>query len=185
MAQTFRGFAAEHGHPIVRLLAKKVRVHETQLSPSMLGRKPISSKIFSRLANILNVPLAELEPFSREGTGLSSYYESKKAKRSKSKAIVHVKRKRAVVVRGASQNGDRHEPRGFRHNRLRGASREMRETVQAFMNTTNKCIMEGETHSPPLPVGALHMLLTDYAEEKGIRVNVLLDPDYQLAFNKP
>lgn len=89
------------------------------------------------------------------------------------KALVHVPQDATPTAK----------PTKRAYNKLRGQSLALREAVRWMVAALNAAIMRGETHMPPTPLREMHVVLADYCAAKGIRGNVLVDPDFDTLFD--
>ena len=60
---------------------------------------------------------------------------------------------------------------------------DLRSAVRGMLTTTNVAIMKGDRYVPNIPTEALYLVLTDYAERRGIKVAVVLNPQFADVFD--
>jgi hypothetical protein len=74
-------------------------------------------------------------------------------------------------------------PGSGQRNSLKRQTLDLREAVRGMLTTTNVAVMKGDRYVSNLPTRALYLVLTDYAERRGIKTAVVLHPDFADLFD--
>jgi hypothetical protein len=148
-------------HPVVAIVANHIGL-PTEALAGMMKLPPMDGKYIERSAQVL----AEQMSGKRNG--------AKPAKQKKGR------KPGTAVVR---QNAQEIETRTYNRLGSKRAELGLRQSARAMVATLNVSIMRGDTHMPPLPVGDLYLVLQDYLQEKGVKENVLVSPNFARLFD--
>lgn len=141
-------------HPYIADIAKRLGVETQKLEPLCQG-KPMSVQQISRLT-------------------------TRRERRGNGKAVIlHPTKSTAAIKKRLGRPPNSTKTR----NSLKRQGNDLRTAVRGMLTTTNVAIMKGDRYVPNIPTEALYLVLTDYAERRGIKVAVVLNPQFADVFD--
>lgn len=189
-ATAFTRLMNAKGHTL-RDVSNLTRIPYQTLWHISSGQLAVNHPMLDYIAEVTDVPLADLqalvklppmhEGFVARAARTVAKYRAQR-ERGGGKAASNGKVPGTALVR--RQNGQTPaEPRAYNRLGSKRTALTLRESARAMVATLNVSIMRGDTHMPPLPVGDLYLVLQDYLLEKGVKKNVLVDPDFASLFD--
>jgi len=190
----FAKLAASKGFT-VQALADRIGVPHFYMWRVSSGDMAKNHPVLVPLAKVLGVEVPTLKRMMRRPVltpanharaqrDLLTHMEDRGRKREKSEPKALVPTPVTGVVRQI-ENGHPVPAETRTYNRLgsKRSSVQLREVARALVATINISVMKGETHTPPLPLADLYLVMQDYLQEKGIKANLLIDPSFGTSFD--
>lgn len=168
----FRDFAREHGVSNIG-----VQLSASIVTQLLAGKLPPNHPYRPVVAGKLGVPAEELAPFCK-GKPMTEA----QVQRLTTRLTIAKQRKTGTALVHVPKKGVRLTARGKR-NSLKRQGHDLREAVRGMLTTTNIAVMKGDRYVANLPTEALYLVLTDYAERRGIKTAVVLHPKFAELFD--
>lgn len=160
-------------HPVLPKIAEALGEPLGKIAGMQHGRK-LKPGMRDKVARQLGIALSDTEkPDRKPGKGivLGSLSSAPRDARGESNGSTG----KHLVPRGA------YGPQ----NRLasKRVQRDVRQSVRALVSTCNVAVMKGDSHIPPIPVEDMYAILQLLVTEMGIKVEVLIHPQFPKLFD--
>lgn len=171
-ASTFKQFIRDHGVGTLAALSEKAQLSYNivdQLSAATLAPNHPYRVVIAR---VLNVSAEELADYCK-GPALAPSIVQQIRTRLDNRA----KRPTALVAPKKAK------ATATTRNSLKRQAHDLRAAVRGMLTTTNIAVMKGDKYVANMPTEALYLVLTDYAERRGIKTAVVLHPQFADLFD--
>jgi len=189
----FAKLAASKGFT-VQALADRLGVPHSYMWRVSTGNIARNHPVLVPLAKILSVEVPMLKRMMRRPVmapqwhlraqkDLLAYMEDRGRKRERSEPKTPTPAAPMTAIVKSVENGHPVEQRAYNRLGSKRSPLKLREVARALIATINVSVMRGDTHTPPLPLSDLYLVMQDYLQEKGIKANLLVDPAFGTSFD--
>jgi len=193
-ATAFRRYVVTAHNIDLTPLARRASIPISMMWRVSCGQIAPNHPVLTVIANALNVDVSEIVKFCNPDETPLKGNHIKAAEKLVKRYLATGGKSRdrrkpgtslvPVPTPHANANGNGHHA-AVVYNRL-GSKRtqlELREAARTMVGTLNVAIMNGDTHIPPLTIQEVYLVLVDYLQEKGVKDNVIVHPNFARLFD--